>query len=550
MKNKILYYIEYIIKNTDLLNIYSEITKTFDAVRFYKEKLYTLEAIYNIVETPELLLEIADLQYREGLTFEGALNFYHKYITKTMPEVACKYFKTLEKNYNFKPLNFSELTKEGLILCDRYRILLLLISLLVFYKLDTEALNNIKYSRQLENELCDYINKHSGEKEGIEKHIDYSKRIFAEKISDINGNQELNRIATEFSPQFELGYLNLIETYLCNGEYTKADELFRTDYLRRFKLNFDYKNIEELYDFIEKRYLEIGAERNSIICQRHIMERGFWGHSETFDTNKECKISIVMPCHNAEEHLPLVLLSINRQTFKDFEIIIIDDGSKDNSVNIIKDFCAKDSRFKLIELQENSGAGNARNIGIDNAKGEYIIFLDCDDLFSIRLLEKAYNAAKDFDVDIVFFKAGIYDNHIQKFLKEEWSCLFEKDHYINKIYTPEEVKDTIFQTSMGVPWNKLYKKSLIDNYGLRFQNLPKHNDTAFVLSSYAVAKNWVILKDILLIYRRYLNESITSNNDDTEELKEKILNEIKQFLISNGLFDKYQNSFKNCSGIF
>ncbi|MBQ4114336.1 hypothetical protein IJD34_02915, partial [bacterium] len=77
---------------------------------------------------------------REGLTFEGALNFYHKYMTKTMPEVACKYFKTLEKNYNFKPLNFSELTKEGLILCDRYRILLLLISLLVFYKLDTEEL--------------------------------------------------------------------------------------------------------------------------------------------------------------------------------------------------------------------------------------------------------------------------------------------------------------------------------------------------------------------------------------------------------------------------
>lgn len=551
LNNRLLEHIEKISKQENCVDCYMLVSEIFDSEMFYKEKLFVLESIYNIQEDSELLLTIADLQYKEGLTFIGALDFYNRYLEKTMPEFSKKFISALHKNYNFSLQNKYNLSKKTLLLCDRYRVLLLLVGLLVFKDFVEETNKAIKIIKRFKNKLNKYISKNPDEKNEIERYLIITNMLFAEKISDINNDEKLNQIALEFCPNYEIGYLNLIEGYLYRGKYLKAKNVFEKRYKKEFSVDYSPKSSSELYSYIEKRYFELGSYRNSILVQRNMLEKGFL--KPIFSLNKEeipPKISIVMPCYNGEKHLPLTFLSIVNQTFRDFEIIIVDDCSTDNSIRIIKDFCEKDSRFRLIELNKNSGAGHARNIGIKEARGEYIIFLDCDDVFSTRLLETAYNAAIKYDVDIVFFKAGIYNDFIKKCLKDQWSCLFEIDHYVNKIYTPEEVQDTVFQTGMGVPWNKLYRKSLIDEYALKFQEIPKHNDTAFVLSSYAVAKNWVILGDLLLIYRRYLENSITYNNEDSEELKSLILEEIKSFLVKNNLYEKYEKSYIRCSGIF
>ena len=91
------------------------------------------------------------------------------------------------------------------------------------------------------------------------------------------------------------------------------------------------------------------------------------------------KVSVIIPVYNTEKYLKKCLDSVCNQTLSDIEIICIDDCSTDNSLNILKEYTLKDNRIKLIEFKENKGAAVARNTGIDEAKGEYIGFIDSDD---------------------------------------------------------------------------------------------------------------------------------------------------------------------------
>lgn len=110
------------------------------------------------------------------------------------------------------------------------------------------------------------------------------------------------------------------------------------------------------------------------------------------------KISIIIPVYNAEKYLHECLDSVVSQTFKDIEIICIDDGSADNSYQVLQGYADKDSRFVILQ-QENKGAGAARNKGIEIAKGEFLAFLDSDDYYAdYTVLEKLYNSAKNNNI--------------------------------------------------------------------------------------------------------------------------------------------------------
>ena len=102
-------------------------------------------------------------------------------------------------------------------------------------------------------------------------------------------------------------------------------------------------------------------------------------------------ISVIMPVYNAQRYLGETIASLQAQTFADFEVICVDDGSTDDSMAILDQVIAQDPRFRVVN-QENAGAGAARNKGFTHARGEYAIFLDSDDLFSPKLLEKLYQA--------------------------------------------------------------------------------------------------------------------------------------------------------------
>ena len=134
--------------------------------------------------------------------------------------------------------------------------------------------------------------------------------------------------------------------------------------------------------------------------------------------NAEVKISVIVPIYNACKHLRPALDSILTQTFKEIEIICVDDGSTDTSLDMLKIYQKMDNRIRII-TETNAGPGHARNNGLKRARGKYVAFLDADDFFEPEMLEKLYNLAEENDLDIAITRYDIYDNKKGKFTPQE-----------------------------------------------------------------------------------------------------------------------------------
>ena len=170
------------------------------------------------------------------------------------------------------------------------------------------------------------------------------------------------------------------------------------------------------------------------------------------------RISIILPIYNVENYIRQSLDSLINQTFKDIEIICVDDCSPDNSVSIIKEYAKNDNRIKLIELEQNAGQGNARNVGIEASTSEYIMFLDPDDWFEIDACEKAYNQITQNNNEFVVFDFyRYYEERNEKEIDCNFSKLFDTKL---KSFNPREC-DFQFLTN-GFTWNKSHISKQLD----------------------------------------------------------------------------------------
>lgn len=175
-------------------------------------------------------------------------------------------------------------------------------------------------------------------------------------------------------------------------------------------------------------------------------------------------VSVIIPIYNASLYLEGCLNSIQKQTFKNLEIILIDDGSIDNSVIISQNFCNKDSRFKLIK-KSNGGVSSARNVGLDNATGDYILFIDSDDCVAINHVESLYNAINEFSADICIsdFRRVSPDNY-WKLVNSNKKSKVTKKYKLTKQQALEEIL-----SRKKISWEvcaKLYSAKVIKS--LRF----------------------------------------------------------------------------------
>lgn len=196
------------------------------------------------------------------------------------------------------------------------------------------------------------------------------------------------------------------------------------------------------------------------------------------------KISIIIPVYNVEKYLSKCLDSVISQTFRDFEIICINDGSPDNSANILAEYAAKDERIRIIS-QPNSGAGFSRNAGINAARGEYLSFIDADDWIDAQFLEKVYNLAKASNADIIETTKS-YNYYSTDNIK-----LFNKKNARGFI-----ANGTFFRRD--VIWDKLFKTNFIKKNQIVFPNGLCHNDAYFLLQSlYHQAS---VVQDVEAIY--------------------------------------------------
>ncbi|GCD10985.1 glycosyltransferase family 2 protein [Clostridium tagluense] len=212
------------------------------------------------------------------------------------------------------------------------------------------------------------------------------------------------------------------------------------------------------------------------------------------------QISIIVPIYNGAKYINKCIEMILNQTFKDFELIIINDGSTDNSVEMCNEYAKKDSRIRLIS-KENGGTWAARNIGIDVSSGKYIIFFDCDDWYENNLLQEMYKCIEEHQVDLVISgQTNVTVDASGKILRRTKVLprkhFFEtKDEILSNfiLLRKEEIGDTL--------WNKIYKSEIIKKYDLKFENFKRGEDTVFNANYYDHIDRCIVLDDAFYDYR-------------------------------------------------
>jgi len=233
-------------------------------------------------------------------------------------------------------------------------------------------------------------------------------------------------------------------------------------------------------------------------------------------------ISVIMPVYNAQRYLGETIASLQAQTFADFEVICVDDGSTDDSMAILDQVIAQDPRFRVVN-QENAGAGAARNKGFTHARGEYAIFLDSDDLFSPKLLEKLYQAITENDADIAACNFSRFDVNGKETQHEGVHTRWIPEGL--KVFSYRDTPDYIMRVINPTPWNKLYRSAFIREHNLKYEEISSTNDITFAAVSVAAAERVTYIKDSLVRYRIGHAGSISAR-------KTKNLNNVKIAVLS------------------
>ncbi len=260
--------------------------------------------------------------------------------------------------------------------------------------------------------------------------------------------------------------------------------------------------------------------------------------------NNNPLVSVIIPIYNAEIYLEEALCSAINQSYKNLEIICVNDGSSDNSLSIIQRYALKDSRIKNIS-QRNQGAGVARNRGIDEAQGQYILFFDADDFLNKNMISTLVDAACNNDSEIIIF--GYYKFSERKRIFTDFSAKTLKIPF-NKILSPTDIANRLFQGDHGMPWNKFYKTDFVKKSGVRFQNLKNTNDEYFSRLTTVKAHRILFLDKCLIGYRVRNNNSLQGNAKDNILDCTKALIAIHDELKNIGYYDMYYETYQKLSG--
>ena len=264
---------------------------------------------------------------------------------------------------------------------------------------------------------------------------------------------------------------------------------------------------------------------------------------------KKPTFSIIIPLYNVEKYLEQCLQSILVQTFKDFELICVDDASTDRTLEIVEKFAKQDETLakllvdydQIIKNTTNLRQGACRNLGINIAQGEYLCSFDSDDWLESNLLEKVYKAFKDNDVDSVWYKIWQY-NDSTKEIDELSTCLVknqkELDEGVFELLPKEIFNYVVF------PWNKAYRTDFIKKNNIFWLPNVSYDDVYFYAHFYTLSKKAYMISD-RLYYHRIRNDSIIgTQNKQLLRDKEmyKTLIEVYKLILQNNDFKDYKES--------
>lgn len=242
------------------------------------------------------------------------------------------------------------------------------------------------------------------------------------------------------------------------------------------------------------------------------------------------KISIIMPVYNVENYLENSIKSVLNQTFTDIELILVNDGSTDSSLEICKYYGNRDSRIHIID-KTNGGLSSSRNAGLDVAKGEYIGFIDSDDYIHPQMYEVLYDEIIKYNSDLSICNFEKVYNHDEKLLKSKLQTK-EDSKVLSNIEALHQLRgeNAIIFT---VSWNKLYKKNIFDD--LRFELGFIHEDE-FIIHRILYSAKTVVYKNINLYFYLQREGSIMKSKSEIDKVYYLLaLNDRVHFLYKIGL---------------
>ena len=254
-------------------------------------------------------------------------------------------------------------------------------------------------------------------------------------------------------------------------------------------------------------------------------------------------VSVIIPVYNAQAHLEQCLRSVMAQTIKDIEVICVDDGSTDNSAKILSRLAQEDLRL-IVKHVTNGGAGRARNIGLDMARGTYLLFLDADDFFEPDMIEKAYRAAVKDDAQVTIFGADLYDQRSGR----HYPCAYalRKDLMPeNRPFAAQDVQKDLFRLVSGWTWDKLFLTSFIRENGLRFQEQRTTNDAYFVFCALAGAQRITTEYAVLVHQRRHAGVTLSVSREKSWMCFYDMLLALRDQLRTWGIYERFERDYIN-----
>ena len=245
------------------------------------------------------------------------------------------------------------------------------------------------------------------------------------------------------------------------------------------------------------------------------------------------KISVILPVFNGEKFIKNAIDSVLNQSLSDFELIIVNDGSTDNTLKIIESF--DDERITVIN-QSNHGPGASRNKALEIASGEYLMFLDSDDWFCEDAFRIAYSEAKTKNTDISLFQIIKYNQG--QYSENDWFNLNTfTEEFENRVFNPHECKDFLFDISVSA-CQKIFRREFIANINARFPEGIYFEDMPFFFYTFLKAERISIIKRHLYVRRKHpdsITESVDSKFLDTVEAGQILID----IFIENGWYDMY-----------
>lgn len=249
--------------------------------------------------------------------------------------------------------------------------------------------------------------------------------------------------------------------------------------------------------------------------------------------------SIIIPAYNVEKYLAQTLKSILLQSFRDFEVICVDDCSEDKTEKIIKDFQRKDKRIKFFKTQEHIGPGGARNFALKKSKGKYIACVDADDIVLPDFLETPYKKLEETKISAVWIKSLIFWEEEKKTTK-----MFTFPDLMNEKEGFLTLSPKILTNYPAYSWNKMFRKDCI-NDKIFWTEDKLFEDVEFYWRFYTQNPDIYVIDKPLYIYRRHKSSIMSKSIVDVDYHKNLfyVTENIYKYLNEQNLFEKYKETF-------